>query len=101
MTDYPKLEMETKTTHHVDWNDLAKLLEFVYATKPFELGGSNDSSYSRTVIAEEPVDKWDANILKGIIKHKFVDDCELGMVLNDICAKGAIAPGDYIIKHSW
>lgn len=100
MTDYPKLKMETKETHYVDWYDLAELLKVVYETDSFDLGSGNDSTYSNTVDPDE-LDDYDRESIVKMVKHKFIEDYQLGTVLNDLCDKGAIKPGHYNILISW
>tara|TARA_R110000851_G_scaffold1833_1_gene7189 strand:+ start:286 stop:612 length:327 start_codon:yes stop_codon:yes gene_type:complete len=105
-----KLSITTKETHHIDWLTyphvqdhgevgLDKLVAEVYG-KSFDIGSNNDADYVIT-IKNESLDAYDIAALDGIIKSGYIDDYQLHLIMTDLCNKGVIAAGNYVVTVSW
>tara|TARA_R110000851_G_scaffold281823_5_gene435328 strand:+ start:301 stop:627 length:327 start_codon:yes stop_codon:yes gene_type:complete len=105
-----KLSITTKETHHIDWltyshvSDrgevgLDELIAEVYG-KSFEIGSDNDSDYAFAV-KDEPIGEYDIATLNEIVKSGYIEDYQLDLIMTDLCRKGVIAAGNYVVTVSW
>jgi hypothetical protein len=104
------LHITTKETHHVDWVTyshhreqgkfgLDELIAEVYG-KSFDIGSNNDADYAIT-IKSEPLEEYDIAIMNEIVKAGYIEDYQLHMVMTDLCNKGVIVAGNYVVTVSW
>ena len=91
-----------KTIFEVDYNDLDRFIAHHYQLNYFEgtLESSNDTSHSITV-EKEPLSKWDVTDMEKILKDGNCEYWKLHIVLQDLCNKGIIEPGQYLVRVSW
>lgn len=91
-----------KTVYEVDYNALDKFIAHHYQLDDFEgsLESSNDTTHSYHV-EKEPVRSWNQEHLERIIKDKNCEYWKLDLVLTDMCNKGLIEPGQYLVRVSW
>lgn len=69
--------------------------------KDFEMTESpNDTDYGVTV-EKKPLDKWDRVTADKAAQEGWVENYKLGVVLCDLCNKGFIEPGEYMVTMSW
>jgi hypothetical protein len=87
----------------VDYYDLEVLIDETYGSN-FELvaqeEANNDSSVTFTVEAKEPEYDWNKKELADFKANK-TNDCSTRLILNDMCLRGIIEPGNYLINISW
>jgi hypothetical protein len=105
-----KLSITTKETHHIDWSTysyvrergevgLDELIAEVYG-KSFAIGSPNDTDYAIAVHGKI-LGEYAIAELHGIIKSGFIETYQLALVMNDLCGKGVIAEGSYVVTVSW
>jgi hypothetical protein len=95
------MKITTEVTHKVDYFDLQEEIKRVYE-KEFDiledLNANNDSSLETKV--QPKVDKFDQDII-----DKWVQTGEGSFLtralMNDLCAKGHIPEGSYVIRICW
>lgn len=106
---------KTKTVHEIDYNDLNELIAETYGLDDFEgtCESPNDSTHSFKVEKAENKyphsDEENRNVLlkyeresaAEIIKAKNCCHYELGDVLDDMCDKGVIEEGNYLVDVCW
>lgn len=87
----------------VDYYDVEVLIHKIYGSH-FEIvaqeEASNDSNLTFTVEAKEPEYDWDRDELEKFTSNR-TSDCSTSLILNDMCRKGIIEPGNYLINISW
>lgn len=86
---------DTRVTHHIDFSDLEELMKEVYGVV-IEIGSANDTTHEFSVTKTEGGD-----YLKQGLEKQFLDDWMFHEVMDDMCFKGHIAPGDYYVRVSW
>jgi hypothetical protein len=99
------LRLETKTTHYVDSNELARFLTERMGRSVDVFGSSNDTDYSYDVI------KSDSDSIYAVDPdevQKFAEtgdiDCEIyefGPALQYAADQGWLEPGAYVVRVSW
>ena len=100
--DKPELEVEQKTVFKVDYNDLDDFISEVYGHRYEIVADEELSNYSSKEfdIKKEVLDDYDSKSLQ-----EFIDDGKgqfnARLILIDLCNKGLIEEGDYIIKIYW
>lgn len=101
------LSVTTKTTHHVDWLTysynrekgecgIQELAEEVYGVS-IDMGGAAWTEYSQTVAPTE----MDSDDLAAIIKNKYIEDYQLGKLMDDMCFRGNLPASSYVVTISW
>lgn len=100
MTD--KSIFRTQTVITVDAFDLDTFIAKAYGLDNFEcsLESPNDSSHTFTVEAK-PLDEWTTKAVAEFIGRKSCEIYSLGGILDDLCLKGEVEPGDYIVSVCW
>jgi hypothetical protein len=104
------LAIRTQHTNYVNWltsvedkdNDqhgLQDLLEKVHNCN-FDLGCNNDTDLSVSV-ATEVFDAYDIGTIAEIIRTKFIESYQLDMMMADLCNRGYLEVGNYIVSVSW
>ena len=105
-----KLGIDTKTTHHIDWLTyswvrekgecgLDLICEQVYGKK-IDIGSNNDTDCAVDLKKEELPD-YDVESLVDIVETGFFEDYQLQLVMTDLCNKGHIEEGSYVVTVSW
>ena len=91
----------TKTVREVSWSHLEDVVSEVYGHQ-FEMAAneewSNDSAHEFTVTPD--VDEWDRGKVDDFVKGTEHPNIT-GALLNDMCKRGLIEPGKYLVKVSW
>lgn len=101
-------------TYYVDWLTYApgiakseSLGLGAYIAQCYDLDGEvdlleagNDTDYSYGIISE-PIDEYNMKYVEELLKHKGVEHWKLSTVLTDLCNKGLLEPGEYVVKVSW
>jgi len=67
---------------------------------PAEEETSNDTSLEFAVDAN-PHDEWDQQDLDEMIATKKPKQWRTGLLLNELCRRGLVPAGDYIVSISW
>lgn len=62
---------------------------------------SNDVSLSYLDISREKLDKFDEEELNNFIEQKGLPHISISTLLQDLCVKELIEPGDYLIYVCW
>lgn len=96
------MKIETKMVHYVEYRDLEEFVVLEYGRElefvaDQECG--NDTSQEFWVTAE-PLPLWDGELIE---QWRTGGDpgWVTGAVLNDLCVKGKIPAGEYIVRVSW
>jgi hypothetical protein len=91
----------SKAVWHVDIFNLNDFIAEKYNLSNFEgnLEASNDTSHEMTIDGE--LDQFHGDDIEKILKNGNVEIWGLSTVLNDMCNKGWILPGNYIVRVSW
>lgn len=87
----------------VDYSDLNTFISSAYQlSKDFEchIESPNDSTHSFRVSAEE-LDNYEQKRLEKIKTQGWCAIHETGTVLNDLCHKKIIKPGNYLVSVCW
>ena len=101
-----KIEMKTKevsyhTVNHFEWERVVN--EFYKPTPEWDFvsdhEANNDSDYSFNV--DGKVDDRDEKRLEAFRKDSLSQSFMTRMLLNDLCKKGLIPEGVYLIRVSW
>lgn len=93
-------KFEKHITYSIDYNDLNSLIKKVYDVD-FEscLDQSNDSTLSISV--DGMLSLFDQNDLEVFLSTKIQEYNTLRLLLNDMCRKNLIEPGQYLVNISW
>ena len=105
-----RLAIKTKTTHHVDWltyshvNELGQcglndLVDQVYG-RSFDYGSANDTDHVFD-IKKEPIADYDAEVIADIVKRGFIEEYQLDLIMTDMCNRGHLDAGTYVVSVSW
>jgi len=95
------MKITTEVTHKVDYSELQQTIEQVYGKKfdiLEDMDASNDTSVEVTVqprcdkFDQERIDKWLKTGETGYLARS---------LMNDMCLKGHIPEGSYVIRISW
>ena len=102
---FPVLNCETKTLISTDYKDIEKLIKEVYGVEyeilPMEEVGSSQyaATYSMTASKGE-LDEYDQEEIDSLIDgkpHQYI----LSAIMNDLCNKGHVPEGEYVIEVNW
>lgn len=95
--------MKKKSIIEIDSNELDTLVHEKLGFKEYEFVPveecGNDSSHEFTV-SNKPHDKWQQESIDKWAKYKFVRYSN-GAILNELCIKGFIEPGEYLVTVCW
>jgi hypothetical protein len=98
----PQLKVEKKTVFKVDYGDLDDFISEVYGHEYEIVADEELSNYSSKEyhVEQEELDDYDMNSLR-----KFTEEGKgqfnARLILTDLCNKGLIETGDYIIDVFW
>lgn len=92
-----KNAIETKTTHHIAYDDLEEFTEQFYGNRISLAEITNDTTYEYKVTDKE--DPFGEDDMKQAIETGDVYNYDT--VLNDLCRKGYIPAGAYFIRVCW
>lgn len=99
----PELTMTSKLVNCVNYGDLEAFIDEVYGhafSVPEDVEGSNDTTYAFNDVRPEPLSEYDGKKLAGF-KTSGHGRFLLRILLTDLCNRGMIPPGDYIVVVSW
>lgn len=96
------LNMKTETVHTVDYGDLDEFIAASYGLDTFEgtLESPNDSTH-RFTVSDKSLDEYAIEDVKGFIERKSCEHYSLGDILDDLCVKGLIPAGTYLVEVCW
>lgn len=95
--DSGKYKIETKLTHYISYKDFERLVMDVYGKEYSFITGQemgNDSDWATNVDDElsdddmEDLEIWDVSY-------------NAGTILNDLCRRGVIEAGAWVVQVSW
>lgn len=89
--------------YEVDWHDLENLIHKTYNVDydfQADMGCGNDSSHDFN-IKEGALDNWDRDRLKDFIDTNGRKIYMTRVLLEDMCNKGILSPGNYLIQISY
>lgn len=96
-----KKKVYFETTYH----ELDKFIAEKFGLPSFEgtLESSNDSQHTYSVSnnPDDPMLKWDKQDVEKAIKDKSCEYYSLGKVLDELCRRGELEPGEYLVEVSW
>lgn len=99
-----ELRINTKTVHHVDYDDLGTFLAKVFGFKDYHVTAEeecgNNVALEFTVDASEP-EECDAEDLREMIATKRSKGFRTGVLMCEACRRGLIPPGDYVVQVFW
>jgi len=97
------LKMKSKRIHEVEYHHLDAFISAEYDVN-FEVVAdqelSNDSAKTMTIRGEVPTED-DLERLQQINHTKIVPPFSLRMLMENLCFRGRLPAGDYVIKVSW
>lgn len=98
-----KLEYEQISYRQLDYNDLENFIAQHYGIKeysiPCVMECGNDTSFTIRAQAGE-LDQYDNKVLE-MVKAGREPPFSLSVVLQDLCNKGLVDEGSYLVKVSW
>lgn len=99
----PQLKMRKVEYFEVDCYDFEELVKEIYGDKEFSFvadqEASNDSQH--TFAIDGKLDEYDVLDIAEIKEEKIVKTFSSGRILNDLCSKGIIPAGNYLISVCW
>ncbi len=99
-----KLKMQVKTTYHVNYSDLERFIQDVYNVDEFSIPcdqeKGNDTSLEMNV-EKRILDKYEIIRLEEFKKDPDNETYMLYTLMDDMCSRGLIPDGLYIIRISW
>jgi hypothetical protein len=95
------LRCKKKTVIEVDYNDLDNFIADAYGLDTFEgtLESPNDSVHDYEVTGK--VDEYQQEDIVEAIANKNTEYYMLGPILNDLCSKGKLEAGCYLVRVCW
>ena len=94
------LRLHAKYTYHIDAFGLEHITELVYGKKIKMLESPNDTTHEYS-IEGEGLDDYDQETLNEAIESGGLEDWNYDLVLEDLCEKGYVQPGKYLVRMSW
>lgn len=100
------LKMTTKTTHHVKYGDLERLIEETYGFPEYSIACeeecNNDTALTFDVNAAMKYrSEYDFKDLEEMIATKKTKQWRTGLLMDDMCRRGLIPEGSYVVEVSW
>ncbi|QNK01751.1 hypothetical protein [Dyella telluris] len=106
-----KLAHDVKTTIDCSWLTysfnrekgtlgMEGIFELAYGKKLEMLESPNDTDYAHDVKREE-LDQWDEETIAEAVESGGFECYNLGIFLNDLCNKGILPEGHYVVRMSW
>lgn len=102
-----KLKYREKLVLQVDYNDLNEFITQAYGlTQPYEVVAEEEwgNDQSHTLLVEKR--ELDEDELEDIVtmeatKGKRIPSYTTSTLLDDLCNKGLIEPGEYLVRVTW
>jgi hypothetical protein len=91
--------VSTEQTFHMDAFDMEEITQMVYGSRIEMLESPNDTTHEFTVKAK--LDDYDKETVQEAIKDGYLACYSYGAILNDLCEKTLIKPGNYFLRMSW
>ena len=96
------LTIKTETIHKVDYHDIQQFIAATYGLTEFcAIGESENDSVHEYNVTSKDGDEYDAKRLDEILADKYCTHWELGIVLDDLCRKGLLPAGNYLVDVCW
>ena len=99
-----QLKLKSQTVQIVDYNDLCNFIEEAYGIDKFEyvaLEELNNYSYKNYSIRKGEFDDYDLRKLEKFKQNPTSVNYITGILLTDLCNKGWLEEGDYMVHVSW
>jgi hypothetical protein len=89
--------------NEIDYRELEELIKTQYNLDDFQIIESpNDSSHTFSIDGILLGDgKYDSARVTEKITHKYCEIWAISYLLNDLCRKGVIPAGNYLVNVSW
>jgi hypothetical protein len=101
--EQPTLKIKKVSYFQIEYHDLDKFIQAVYGIRYFSCVAveewSNDSKHQIHVEKEE-LQKWDLDKIEEV-KFGKEPSYSLRAVMTDMCNRGLIEPGSYLINVCW
>jgi len=98
-----RMKTRTITCHVIKETDFDQLVRKTYGIKDFSFVASrecgNDTQHVFEDVGYEPLDEWDTEAIENIKEEQ--DYCSINVIFNDLCIKGFIDAGNYIVEVCW
>jgi hypothetical protein len=98
----PELKFEEVNYRAVDYNDWDKFIAEVYGVPDYSITADeeygNDENHEFRA-RKEPLDTYDANKIVKLKEGR--GSYTTSVLMNDLCNRGLIEEGTYLIKVSW
>jgi hypothetical protein len=91
--------VSTEQTFHIDAFDMEDITEMVYGTRIEMLESPNDTTHEFTVKAK--LDDYNKKTVQQAIEDGSLECYAYGAILDDLCEKTLIKPGNYFLRMSW
>lgn len=91
--------ISTQQTFHMDAFDMEEITEMVYGNRIEMLESPNDTTHEFTV--DGKLGDYEKKQLKKAIEDGNLECYSYGVILEDLCAKKIIKPGNYFLRMSW
>lgn len=99
MIDQVQSYISTEETFHMDAFDMEEITNLVYGKRVEMLESPNDTTHEYNV--NGVVEQYDQKTLDNAIKDGNLECYSYGVILDDLCAKKIIKPGNYFLRMSW
>lgn len=91
--------ISTEQTFHMSAFDMEEITEMVYGNRIEMLESPNDTTHEFTV--NGGMDDYEEKQLKNAIQNGHLECYSYGTILDDLCSKKIIKPGNYFLRMSW
>lgn len=92
--------LHEKHTYHMDAFGLEHITRMVYGNKIKMLESPNDTTHEYSITGEG-LDDYDQETLNKAIKFGGLEEWNYNLILEDLCEKGYVKPGEYFIRMCW
>lgn len=101
-TIYNKIQSNVweKHTFHMNALRFREITQLVYGKSIEMLGSSNDTTHEYTVEGAGLNGDEKKNLEKAI-KYGGLEERNYNLILEDLCQKGYLQPGEYFLRMSW
>lgn len=99
---YKKIQslVKEKHTYHMNALDFRSITKLVYGKAIEMLESPNDTTHEYNA-DEEALAQEDEEALKEAVDCGGLSDWQYDIILNDLCHKGYLKPGKYLLRMSW
>lgn len=90
-----------ETIFSIDYSDLNKIISSEYDCPNYEVALEQPNDSAMTFYVEAEVAEYDEEDLQIFIETKKQKYNITGLLLDDLCRKGKIDPGKYLVNICW